>query len=56
MVGDVVAGQAELGQRGEDEPGPPVGLLRGADFRGGRAEGLFGEADGVFKEQAVMLA
>jgi hypothetical protein len=32
---------------GQHQPGPPVGLLRVARPRGGPAEGLLGEADGV---------
>src|SRR5439155_15730057 len=47
MVGNQVAGQTQLGQRGEDEPAPPVGLLGGTHFRGGRAERLFRVADRV---------
>jgi hypothetical protein len=34
-VGGQGTGEQELGAGGHEEPGPAVGLLRGADFRGG---------------------
>ena len=41
------AGEQELGVGGDDDPGPAVGLLGGADLRGGEAEGALQGADGV---------
>jgi hypothetical protein len=35
------SGEAELGVRGDDEPGPAVGGLWGADLRCDPAQGLF---------------
>jgi hypothetical protein len=43
LVVDVVAGQAQLGVGGDDEPGPTVGLLGGAQRRGCPAEGVLDE-------------
>ena len=45
-------GEAELGVAGDDQPGPPVSSLRVADFRGGPAEDLLEQPEGVLKEQA----
>jgi len=45
-------GDEQLGVGGHDQADPPVGLLGGADFGGGRAKGALGELEGVFKEQA----
>jgi hypothetical protein len=47
IAGDL-AGQAQLGITGQDQPGPAVGLLGMAGARGGPAKGLLGKADGVF--------
>src|SRR4029453_19229794 len=47
VVGDQGSGESELGEGGQDQPGPPVGLLGRADLRGGPAEGLFREPEGV---------
>ena len=44
-VGGEVAGQAELGVAGEEDPGPPVGGGRVAQFRPGPAESLLEEPD-----------
>jgi hypothetical protein len=43
------AGEAQLGVAGDDQPGPPVRRLRVADFRGGPAEDLPVQAEGVLK-------
>src|SRR4051794_35722046 len=55
MVADQRAGQAKLGERGEDEPGPPVGLFWGAKFRGGPAQDLFGEAERVLDVETAQV-
>ncbi len=54
QVGCQVAGEAELGVAGDDQPGPPVGGVRVADLGCGPAEDLLEQAEGVFKEQAVL--
>lgn len=41
------AGDPELGVRGDDEPGPAVGRFGGADFRGGPAQDLLDQPEGV---------
>ena len=41
------AGEQELGVGGDDDTGPAVGLLGGADLGGGEAEGALEGADGV---------
>ncbi|WP_432417609.1 alpha/beta fold hydrolase, partial [Actinoplanes solisilvae] len=55
VITDQWAGQAELGERGQDEPGPPVGLLRGADFRDRPAQDLFGEPECVFDVETAQV-
>src|SRR5215207_383506 len=47
LIGDELAGQAQLGVGGDHQPGPPLRLLGVAHPRGGPAEGLFTEPDGV---------
>src|SRR6266576_2948847 len=42
-------GEAELGVAGDDQPGPPVSSLRIADFRGGPAEDLLEQPEGVLE-------
>src|ERR1019366_8878961 len=49
QAGGERAGEAELGAGCDDQPGPPVGGLRVADFRGGPAEGLLEQAEGVLE-------
>ena len=49
------AGEAELGVGGEDQPGPAVGGFRRADLRGGPAEGLFEQAEGVLDVEAPQV-
>ena len=46
-------GEAELGVDGDDQPGPAVGGLRGADLWAGPAEGLFEQPEGVFQVEAA---
>ena len=46
-------GEAELGVGGDDQPGPAVGGLRGAELRAGPAEGLFEQPEGVFQVEAA---
>src|SRR5579875_597915 len=41
------AGEEELGVGGDDDANPAVGLLGGADLRGGEAEGALEGADGM---------
>ena len=48
IVGEV-AGQPELGVSADDEPGPAVALVGGADAGPGPPEGLFEEPEGVFQ-------
>src|SRR5262249_41093647 len=43
------AGEAELGVAGDDQPGPPVSRLGGADLGSGPAEDLLEQAECVFK-------
>ena len=45
--------QAQLGVAGHDQPGPAVGLLRAPRARGGPAEGLLAEAQGVLQVEAA---
>src|SRR5713101_5410975 len=52
QVGDEVAGEAELGVAGDDQPGPPVGSGRGAELGAGPAENLFQEPEGVLEVEA----
>ena len=40
-------GEEKLGVGGDDDPGPPVGLLGVAELRGGEAEGALEGADSV---------
>src|SRR5215204_1378071 len=47
LIGDELAGQSQLGVGGDHQPGPPLRLLGVAHPRGGPAEGLFTEPDGV---------
>src|SRR4051812_25886213 len=49
------AGQPQFGVRGEDQPGPAVGRGRGTELRAGPAQGLLGEADGVFQVEAAQV-
>mgnify|MGYP001826870116 CR=1 FL=1 len=44
---DEAAGEAELGEHGDDEGSPAVGLFWGAERWCGPAEGVLGEAEGV---------
>jgi hypothetical protein len=55
QVGGQWAGQAQLGVAGDDDPGPPVRGGRVADLRGGPAEDLLEEAEGVFVMQISSL-
>ena len=55
QVGCEWAGEAELGVSGEDEPGPAVGGLGGADLRGRPAEGLLEQAEGVLDVEAPQV-
>jgi len=45
MVVHEVAGEAELGVAGDDQPGPPVGLFGGANRWAGPAQGVLDEPD-----------
>ena len=47
------AGQAELGVRGDDQPGPAVGGGGVAELRAGPAEGLLEQPEGVFEVEAA---
>src|SRR3954451_10672009 len=49
QVGGQVAGQAQLGVGGDDQPGPAVGSGGIAQLGGGPAEGLLEEPEGVFE-------
>src|SRR3954470_21790257 len=49
------AGEAQLGVRGEDQPGPAVGRGRATQPRAGPAQGLLGEADGVLEVEAAQV-
>ncbi len=49
------AGETELGVGGDDQPGPAVGGLGGADLRGGPGEGLLEQAEGVFDVEASQV-
>jgi hypothetical protein len=42
-------GRTELGVGGDQQPGPPVGRLRGADLRSCLAQGLLEQPEGVFE-------
>jgi len=53
VVVDAAAGEAELGVGGDGEPGPAFGLLGGAQAGCGPAEGVLGEAEGVFDVEAA---
>src|SRR2546421_10450783 len=53
QIGGEAPGEAQFGVRGDDQPGPSVGRLRGTDARAGPAEGLFEQPEGVFKVEAV---
>jgi hypothetical protein len=48
------ASQAQLGVGDEQQPGPAVGGLGGAQFGAGPAEGLFPEAVGVLKQLSTV--
>src|ERR1019366_7581820 len=52
-VGGEVAGEPELGVGGDDEPGPPVGGGRVAQFRAGPAELLLEEPERVLDIEAA---
>ena len=53
QVGDEGAGQAELGVRGDDQPGPAVAGVGVAELRAGPAEGLLEQPEGVFQVEAA---
>lgn len=48
-------GQAELGVGGNDQPGPAVGLLGGADPGRGPPQGALGEPEGVLGVEAAQV-
>src|SRR5207247_6516698 len=48
-----VSGQTELGVGGQDQPGPPVGLVRMTQPGSGPAQGLLEESEGVFQVEAA---
>lgn len=52
-VGGEGAGKAELGERGDDDPGPAVGRFGVADLRNGPAQGLLEEPEGVLDVEAA---
>ena len=47
LIGGQAAGEPELGEGGQDEPGPAVGGGRIAEFRAGPAQGLLEEPERV---------
>src|SRR5918994_6496820 len=49
LVGGDLASQAQLGEGGQHQPGPAVGLLGMARAWDGPAKGLFGETHGVLE-------
>ncbi len=56
QVGGEVAGEAELGVGGQQQPDPPVGSGRVAKLRAGPAEGLLEHADGRMWNQPPQKA
>jgi hypothetical protein len=46
-------GEAKLGMAGDHEPGPPVRGVRVAQLRGGPAQGLLEQPEGVFQVEAA---
>ena len=46
-------GEPELGVSDDQEPGPAVRRLGATEFRGGPAEGLLREAEGVLQVEAA---
>src|SRR5207247_9796131 len=48
-----VRGPGGAGCAGQDDPGPPAGGGRVADFGGGPAEDLLEQAEGVFEVEAA---
>lgn len=46
-------GEAELGVGGDDQPGPQVGRVGIPDLRGGPAQGLFHQPEGVLQVEAA---
>src|SRR5205807_2609749 len=56
QVVDEVSGQAELGVRGDDQPGPAVGGLGGSELGAGPAQGLLPETEGVLKIESSEVA
>ena len=55
VVVDEAASEAELCERGDDQPRPVVGLSGCAQRRGGPAEGVLGEPEGVFDVEAAQV-
>src|SRR5690606_23139930 len=55
VVGDQVAGEADLGVGDGDDPGPRVGLFGGAWGRGGPGQVLFEEPVGVFDAEPAQV-
>ena len=53
LIGGQAAGKPELGEGGQDEPGPAVGGGRIAEFRAGPAQGLLEEPECVFEIKAA---
>jgi hypothetical protein len=49
------AGEAELGVAGDEQPGPPVRGGRVAHLRGGPAEDLLEQAEGVFQVKPAQV-
>ena len=55
LVGDQGSGEPKLGVGGGDEPGPPVGLVGGAQSWGGPSEGVLAEPEGVLDIEAAQV-
>lgn len=55
QVGCERAGEPQLGVGGEDQPGPAVRRLGGADLRAGPAEGVFEQSEGVLDVEAPQV-
>jgi hypothetical protein len=53
LIGGQAAGEPELGEGGQDEPGPAVGGGRIAEFRAGPAQGLLEEPERVPEVKAA---
>ena len=49
QIGGQRSGEAELGVRGDEQPGPAVTGGRGADLRGRPAQGLLEQSEGVLE-------